>query len=781
MNFMRRLTLSDESPSSSSSCREQKSPRRGYLEIVDDREDRRARKRDSGRSPSASVETEGSSSKRRKTSHGSFSFGNLFFNPVKAMFRLISGDNEHECEDNDEEPPSRGGNASNRASTSADSGKNRFRFPETPTEVDLTSEPDDDDEKESEIQIVAEVSRAAPPSSIKQLEHAIVRSEVVDLCDSGGSQKDDSAARSGEMHNSYIVEKQDECDVVVHDVLLEKEVELQEDSDDVEVVAEFCRTPRGSLAANRRSVEYAKEQVTSMSVSSPNGSNSSLSISVDGRLHGDQLSMSSPAPEDSISRQGTPHGLRFETPSPRSDPWRRRRTGVCKSKPAASPHSAAIGRAVARARAESGKCNGVPTRGSSVNLPARDRLLDILKKSGHEVNYPSKSECSSFLDYPLRKRKPFKSTTRGLDGNECALRVTSILDKFGGKAERRRCDEGNDLCRTIERQPSSEKPSSRSDTPMSTQSSGIDRITELLDKFDSFGRRPTPQHKYNRFVAERRELRDREIALKEEVRIRNQARQVNRELIEEKTRQRLELIGIRVPAPKPKVKDEFPPLTSEARELCERVWDRRQAQSEEFSEGFGIKLTRKDLTTLSGLDWLNDEVINFYLQLVCQRSSETKGLPKAYAFNTYFYTNIVSKGYASVKRWTRKVDIFAHDILLVPIHLSVHWCMAVVDLAEKRIDYYDSLMGKNQKCLGALKDYLSDECKDKKKEVFDFGGWEFKIRTDIPRQMNGSDCGVFACKFAEFASRRAPIVFTQEHMPYYRQRMVYELVTKKLL
>ncbi|KJH52850.1 hypothetical protein DICVIV_00895 [Dictyocaulus viviparus] len=47
--------------------------------------------------------------------------------------------------------------------------------------------------------------------------------------------------------------------------------------------------------------------------------------------------------------------------------------------------------------------------------------------------------------------------------------------------------------------------------------------------------------------------------------------------------------------------------------------------------------------------------------------------------------------------------------------------------------------------------------------------------------MNGSDCGVFACKFAEFASRRAPIVFTQQHMPYYRQRMVYELVEQKLL
>ena len=47
--------------------------------------------------------------------------------------------------------------------------------------------------------------------------------------------------------------------------------------------------------------------------------------------------------------------------------------------------------------------------------------------------------------------------------------------------------------------------------------------------------------------------------------------------------------------------------------------------------------------------------------------------------------------------------------------------------------------------------------------------------------MNGSDCGMFACKFAEYLSRDARLTFTQEHMPYFRRRMVYEIVTKKLL
>ncbi|VDK47313.1 unnamed protein product [Gongylonema pulchrum] len=47
--------------------------------------------------------------------------------------------------------------------------------------------------------------------------------------------------------------------------------------------------------------------------------------------------------------------------------------------------------------------------------------------------------------------------------------------------------------------------------------------------------------------------------------------------------------------------------------------------------------------------------------------------------------------------------------------------------------------------------------------------------------MNGSDCGMFACKFAEYASRRARISFSQEHMPYFRERMVYEICRQRLL
>lgn len=51
----------------------------------------------------------------------------------------------------------------------------------------------------------------------------------------------------------------------------------------------------------------------------------------------------------------------------------------------------------------------------------------------------------------------------------------------------------------------------------------------------------------------------------------------------------------------------------------------------------------------------------------------------------------------------------------------------------------------------------------------------------IPHQMNGSDCGMFSCMYAEFLCRDANITFTQDDMPYFRRKMVYEIYTCKLL
>lgn len=102
-------------------------------------------------------------------------------------------------------------------------------------------------------------------------------------------------------------------------------------------------------------------------------------------------------------------------------------------------------------------------------------------------------------------------------------------------------------------------------------------------------------------------------------------------------------------------------------------------------------------------------------------------------------------------------------------------------MRDKTIRYYDSMGHPNHLVLEALEQYLKDESMDKKKMPFDTSDWVLECVADCPQQKNGSDCGVFSCQFAEFISRDSPISFEQQHMPYIRRKMIYEIASGKLL
>lgn len=92
-----------------------------------------------------------------------------------------------------------------------------------------------------------------------------------------------------------------------------------------------------------------------------------------------------------------------------------------------------------------------------------------------------------------------------------------------------------------------------------------------------------------------------------------------------------------------------------------------------------------DLGTLYGQNWLNDQVMNMYGDLVMDTVPE-----KVHFFNSFFYDKLRTKGYDGVKRWTKNVDIFNKELLLIPIHLEVHWSLISVDVRRRTITYFDS-------------------------------------------------------------------------------------------
>ncbi|WFD28844.1 Ulp1 peptidase [Malassezia nana] len=238
----------------------------------------------------------------------------------------------------------------------------------------------------------------------------------------------------------------------------------------------------------------------------------------------------------------------------------------------------------------------------------------------------------------------------------------------------------------------------------------------------------------------------------------------------------------------------------------------------------GAQVEAHDMAKLRPGQWLNDEVINFYGQLIQQRANEAAPQPgvagacwAVHVFSSFFWENLTTRGYAGVRRWSRRVDLFTKDLVLLPINVGqAHWVCAAIDLRLRRFAYYDSMGMPSPVVLQRLRAYLSDELRDKHGLTLYLDDWADYFACDTsPQQSNGYDCGVFTAQTLEQLSRRDPALpypapleaaafaqpadpralellreeysedyawnFDQSDMPYLRRRMVYEIATKQLL
>jgi len=203
----------------------------------------------------------------------------------------------------------------------------------------------------------------------------------------------------------------------------------------------------------------------------------------------------------------------------------------------------------------------------------------------------------------------------------------------------------------------------------------------------------------------------------------------------------------------------------------------------------------RDLCTLKPGHFLNDSIIDFYFKYL-----ETEGLSveirsRAYFFSCFFYKRLIERGkhedegealsvaakrHDRVKTWTRTVDLFAHDYIVIPVNKGSHWFLVVVCHAGKAFQFatasstssippvsassssrpcilvFDSM---GVKCLAAkahaktILMYLQEEYKSKKKvddeAIASLSTHLPWFAPKVPLQPNGSDCGVYALHFAE--------------------------------
>ena len=251
--------------------------------------------------------------------------------------------------------------------------------------------------------------------------------------------------------------------------------------------------------------------------------------------------------------------------------------------------------------------------------------------------------------------------------------------------------------------------------------------------------------------------------------------------------------------------DKFRELDDDDTELIETIFNLSPNKVVGTHKASNIEVKVKDLGTLESGQWLNDEVMNFYMALLqdrnIKRCQENPKHCRVLLMNTFFYTKLTSSGYnyKSVKRWTKKVklvkkglsnisSIFELDKLIFPVHVNkIHWCCGCVDFKKKVFLYFDSMNGASSSFFNNMRKYIVDEFQDKlkgdqSKYNLDLKQWkQNNNRSKYPQQQNGVDCGVFTSKCADWISDDLYPDYSQQDMQYFRNRMMVEIIRGKTL
>lgn len=191
-------------------------------------------------------------------------------------------------------------------------------------------------------------------------------------------------------------------------------------------------------------------------------------------------------------------------------------------------------------------------------------------------------------------------------------------------------------------------------------------------------------------------------------------------------------------------------------------------------------ITRQDLATLADGVWLNDEVINRHIELLCSCSQQSAQRGEILALNSFFMPKLLGSGAAAVHRWVQRVDLFAAYLLLIPVHhAGCHWCLLAVWPRQLRICFFDPLaMTNGMQYMKATRRFLVAEAIARQRPIAR-GSFEMEARLAAVQQ-NGHDCGVLVCEMARALIRdHMPASVPSEYAAYLRRRILVELMTQE--
>ncbi|KRH93617.1 peptidase C48 domain-containing protein [Pseudoloma neurophilia] len=138
---------------------------------------------------------------------------------------------------------------------------------------------------------------------------------------------------------------------------------------------------------------------------------------------------------------------------------------------------------------------------------------------------------------------------------------------------------------------------------------------------------------------------------------------------------------------------------------------------------------------LIGNDWLDDDLIGRYLQLVVTYGNKIG--QKCFAFSSHILDLCHHFGHHKYILIHGRV-LTDNQLVFIPVHVPGHWILYIYDKQSNVLEFYDS-NGGNERRLDEIKKFLSYFLKE----------YEI-VKKDVHFQEDSFNCGIFLCIFAKY-------------------------------
>mmetsp|Transcript_2711 Transcript_2711/g.5860 ORF Transcript_2711/g.5860 Transcript_2711/m.5860 type:complete len:1453 (-) Transcript_2711:112-4470(-) len=196
----------------------------------------------------------------------------------------------------------------------------------------------------------------------------------------------------------------------------------------------------------------------------------------------------------------------------------------------------------------------------------------------------------------------------------------------------------------------------------------------------------------------------------------------------------------------------------------------------------------KDFNRLKGRKWLNDTLVDFYMQWLTRQNEDIEN-SDVHIFTSHFYSTLRDEGTNSVQSWTEKknINIFKKKLVFIPINESSHWSLCVL-VNPGKVEGSGTKPESKYPCMLFMDSLRMHDSNDIKKNIYSWLNKEwnrlksgdtsieasssdkrkvFRPKSfpchspEVPRQRNGCDCGVFVCRYAYGVYKLADLSLTR--------------------